>query len=128
MVHREAHVRQRQSFFDRPLARPMGTSLNLALRHKNGSDLPVDVCLGQFTDEGQFYALAAIRDITERRRMEEELRLAKEAAERAYEAFAKTCRQRPGFREPCCRLPCLLSKACNFAGNSTPAPNWPATA
>ncbi len=85
VVHREAHVRQRQSFFDRPLARPMGTSLNLALRHKNGSDLPVDVCLGQFTDEGQFYALAAIRDITERRRMEEELRLAKEAAERAYE-------------------------------------------
>jgi sigma-B regulation protein RsbU (phosphoserine phosphatase) len=45
----------------------------------------VDICLGYHRERDQLYAIAAIRDITERRRMEEELRLAKEATEKAYE-------------------------------------------
>ncbi|HEY7423012.1 MAG TPA: SpoIIE family protein phosphatase [Gemmataceae bacterium] len=77
-----AHVRR---FFERPMTRPMGTALNLSLLRKDGGELPVDICLGHHRLNGKVYAIASVRDITERRRMEEELRLAKEAAERAYE-------------------------------------------
>ena len=82
-VDHAAHVRR---FFEHPMTRPMGTALDLSLLRKDGSELPVDICLGHHHLNGTEYGIASVRDITERRRMEEELRLAKEDAERAYAA------------------------------------------
>jgi sigma-B regulation protein RsbU (phosphoserine phosphatase) len=82
---RQAHAEERCRFFQQPTARPMGRGLDLVLRRKDGGQINVDICLGYHRDGEQLYAIAAIRDITERRRMEQELRLAKEATERAYE-------------------------------------------
>jgi phosphoserine phosphatase RsbU/P len=82
---RPAHAEHRRRFFQRPTTRPMGTGLDLLLRRKDGSTVNVDICLGHHRDGGELFAIAAIRDVTERRRMEEELRLAKEATERAYD-------------------------------------------
>lgn len=80
----ETHVAQRDAFFCRPSARPMGTALHLTLLHKSGVEIPVDICIGYHRSGDELLAIAAVRDITERRRAEEELRLAKESAERAY--------------------------------------------
>jgi sigma-B regulation protein RsbU (phosphoserine phosphatase) len=81
---REAHVLQRQRFFERPATRPMGSALDLWLRRKDGGDVAVDICLGHHREDGVPYAVAAVRDVTERRSMEQELRQARLAAEQAY--------------------------------------------
>jgi sigma-B regulation protein RsbU (phosphoserine phosphatase) len=96
---RDAHVLHRQRFFARPATRPMGTGLELWLRRKNGAEVAVDICLGFHREDGQPYAVAAIRDITERRRMEQELRLAKQAAERAYERIRQDLQAAAGVQQ-----------------------------
>jgi len=86
---RAAHVGYRDRFFAYPATRPMGIAKNLKLRRKNGVEIDVDICLGYQEDGDRVFAVAAIRDITERRRMEEELRLAKQETERAYERIRR---------------------------------------
>lgn len=44
---------------------------------------------GYSRDDGEEYVIAAVRDVTERRRLETELRLAKDAAERAYDQIRR---------------------------------------
>jgi sigma-B regulation protein RsbU (phosphoserine phosphatase) len=87
--YREAHVEHRLRFFERPATRPMGIGLDLFLRRKNGSTVPVDICLGYRPINQQDYVIASVRDISERRRMEEELRQATAAVERAYECIRR---------------------------------------
>ncbi len=82
-------VGHRVRYFERQQTRPMGTGLTLSLRRKDGSELPVDVCLGHHRTGGQDYVIAVMRDVTERRRMEEEIRQAKEAAKHAYERIRR---------------------------------------
>jgi sigma-B regulation protein RsbU (phosphoserine phosphatase) len=86
---RAPHVEHRRRFFQQPVTRPMGSALRLVMRCKDGREMPVDICLGHHRSGGHPYAICAIRDVTERRRLEEELRLAKEAAERAYERIRR---------------------------------------
>jgi phosphoserine phosphatase RsbU/P len=87
--YREAHVEHRRRFFEHPATRPMGTRLNLVLRRKDGSELPVDICIGHRRVNGEDYVIASVCDITERRRLEEELRLATVAVEHAYECIRR---------------------------------------
>jgi sigma-B regulation protein RsbU (phosphoserine phosphatase) len=86
---RVAHVDYRNRFFAHPGTRPMGVARNLKLARKDGVDIDVDICLGYQVDGDRLLAVAAVRDITERRRMEEELRLAKQETERAYERIRR---------------------------------------
>ncbi len=87
--HREAHVEHRRRYFEHPVPRPMGTGLDLSLRRKDGSTLPVEICLGHRCVNQQEYVIASIRDITERRRLEEVLRQATAAVERAFESMRR---------------------------------------
>jgi phosphoserine phosphatase RsbU/P len=80
---REGHVRHRQRFFEQAGTRPLGAALKLALRRKDGSKIPVDISLAAQLGPDQAHVIAAVRDITKHRRMEEELRQAKGLAERA---------------------------------------------
>ncbi len=59
---------------------------NLFARRKDGSEFPVDVALSSIPFPDGIRFCAAVRDVTERWRAEEDLRRAKEAAERANQA------------------------------------------
>jgi protein-histidine pros-kinase len=69
---RERHRAHRNGFLAGPTARPMGADLDLMGRRKDGSEFPVDISLSPLrSDEGLFVA-SAIRDVSERRRVEHE--------------------------------------------------------
>src|SRR3954470_5516763 len=73
---RTNHVAHRDHYFEAPRTRPMGAGLDLYARRKDGSEFPCEISLSTVaTDEGMM-ALAAIRDITDRRRDRDELRRA----------------------------------------------------
>lgn len=71
---RAGHGSHLARYFSQPQARAMGEVKGLALWHREGRKVPVDIALGQCHRDGQPCALAFIRDVTEvwalRRRME----------------------------------------------------------
>lgn len=78
---RERHVQHRLGYLAEPRLRPMGSRLELYGRRKDGSEFPVDIMLGPLKGEQHLLVLATVRDITERKRAEEELRRAHDELE-----------------------------------------------
>ena len=72
---RFGHPELRGSFGAAPLARPMGGGRDLYGRRKDGTEMPIEIGLNPIETGSDRYTLAAITDISERRRAEE-LRLA----------------------------------------------------
>ncbi len=73
---RDAHVGHRDRYFDAPRTRPMGAGLDLAARRKDGTQFPCEISLSAVATESGTLALAAIRDISDRRRDRDDLRRA----------------------------------------------------
>jgi PAS domain S-box-containing protein len=71
---RGKHVEQRRQYMSEPRIRPMGSGLELVGRRKDGSEFPVDISLGPLKVEEEMVVLAAINDVSERKRAEEALR------------------------------------------------------
>lgn len=82
---RDAHQTYRRSYFTDPHVRPMGQGLTLSGRRRDGSEFPVDISLCPLRTEKGIWVTAAIRDITDRQRIERELRDQNLALERAVE-------------------------------------------
>lgn len=68
---RAAHRRTRAAFQKRPRTRAMGTpDHDFQLHRADGSSLQVDIALGVLESRGQKWVVAAIRDISERKKLE----------------------------------------------------------
>ncbi len=77
-ARREQHHLHRERFRQQPATRRMGAAMDLRGRRKDGSEFPVEISLSPVkTDEGMV-VLSAIRDISDRKRIEEELQKAHE--------------------------------------------------
>ncbi len=72
--YRVAHEAHYQAFFGVPSSRRMGNGIELFGQHKNGDEFPVDISLATLSTESGNLVTAAIRDMTEQRRLESELR------------------------------------------------------
>ncbi len=84
---RERHVGHRRAFGDRASLRPMGAGLELAGVRKDGSEFAIEISLSPLGHEaGSGLTCATIRDVSERRLVEEAQAL---AAEREREAVAR---------------------------------------
>ncbi len=75
---RDAHVAHRAAYGKDPRTRPMGASLKLFGRRRDGVEFPIDISLSPLQTESGVLFTAAIRDITERKQAEETLRKSEE--------------------------------------------------
>ena len=82
---REKHPEYRESFNANPSTRMMGTGRDLYAVRKDGTELAIEIGLTPLkTEQGQL-VLASVIDITERKRAEEGLRIARDQAQAASE-------------------------------------------
>jgi PAS domain S-box-containing protein len=95
---RRKHVRHREGYYVEHPVRPMGIGLELFGLRKNNSEFPIELSLSPLETEGGLLVSAAIRDVTQRKRMEEDVQKLNEdlkqraaqleAANKELEAFS----------------------------------------
>ena len=75
---RPGHAKYRASYASHPNTRPMGTGLELQGQRKDGSLFPVEISLSPNWIEGSLHVIASVRDITDRKAVEDRIRALRE--------------------------------------------------
>lgn len=71
--YRGDHFKSRNGFFDRPKMRRMGAGLELQGLRRDGSEFPVEISLSPIETEDGLLVASAIRDASDRKRIEHKL-------------------------------------------------------
>ncbi len=71
---RDRHAGHRAAYSAHPVTRPMGSGLDLHLQRKDGARVPVEISLSPVTYEDEIRVTAIVRDTTERKRAELQIR------------------------------------------------------
>jgi len=82
---RALHIVHREQYNGNVRVRPMGVGLELIGRRQDGSEFPIEISLSPVEDGSRVLVAAAIRDVSDRKRVEAELMVAREVAESARE-------------------------------------------
>ncbi len=80
------HAAHQSKYLNEPRLRPMGADLDLLARRRDGTEFPVDIMLSHLETKASRFAFAVIRDITERKKIEDDYHQAHEDAEAANRA------------------------------------------
>ncbi|MBI3475169.1 MAG: PAS domain S-box protein [Acidobacteria bacterium] len=75
---RSQHHHHRDQYAEGPKIRRMGAGLDLYGRRRDGSEFPVEISLSPVSSGSEMLVLSAIRDVSDRKRIEQELRRAHE--------------------------------------------------
>jgi len=86
---RRRHVAHRRDYFGSLRLRPMGVGADLFALRRDGSEFPVEISLSPIESGGRTLVAAAIRDATERRNAENELKRLRAEADRANQAKSR---------------------------------------
>ncbi|MEJ8856884.1 ATP-binding protein [Variovorax robiniae] len=76
---RPRHAAFRNAYAAQPVARPMGTQMDLVARRRDGSEVKVEIALSPLHDHGLPYVVAAIRAVGEYPRVKQALQRARYA-------------------------------------------------
>ncbi|HEY9899956.1 MAG TPA: PAS domain S-box protein [Pantanalinema sp.] len=90
--YRTQHVTDRTHYAEHARMRPMGIGLELRARRKDGSELPIEVSLSPLST-GSGHVMAVVRDITERKRAEQEIERLRRLQRREFELMVKSVKE-----------------------------------
>lgn len=76
---RTMHQVHREGYTAAPRTRPMGLGLDLSGLRDDGSEFPAEISLAPFEIDGRTCICAAVRDVTDRKKIEERARLYRKA-------------------------------------------------
>jgi len=78
---RDPHTRYRDGYVSSPVPRPMGIGLDLWGLHKSGREFPVEISLSPLRRLGRTLVSAAVRDVTDRKAVQDALRKSRDELE-----------------------------------------------
>jgi PAS domain S-box-containing protein len=94
---RARHLAHRDRYTEKPTTRPMGAGLTLSGRRRDGSEFPVEVSLSPMQTPDGLLVTSVIRDVTERRRIEDHVRTLNESLTRQLAELAAVNRELESF-------------------------------